>query len=967
MKKTVSQLMVLTLSLELILAPVAFAQDSSPTNPQKSNGADVALGILSIGAGIAQKLNQNNGRDAKYYTDLAGFTKQQTPQADKYFSANKLMQLPGLGAYLAINKINPAALNCSTLPTTMHEAEPEECRVGILTDRNISVQDQLGKAAAYADQYKQIEKLYKNYTATSNVSGQGFGVGCMKNAMQVLQGYFQYRVNDLDKLVTNLEAINNQFKEASKSDLNAIEEATAVLEGGNSELASKVKSTKPELFDFAAKFGDAACNSMMSGESFNELGGLNKINKDLKNTLTAKVGKFSGDSYLGSHASVVEDINQMADKVAKQVELNFTSIATGKVDYNNLFNVSSNHGLRDALSADLVADQQAAFQEKNQKIVSELASIKSEFGGRANNIINEISNPNSGAFSSELAALETQVKNECLSKAVDIGAVIRNVQDSSTSSFANENSSSFLKDKLQQIIANDKSSFAKKMSELEAVEKQYSSYYVKMQNSYEVQELDANGNLVSKVVPASTKRTPSAYLSDVIKSCEAQFKSNHLNSQMSGAAAVKKLRSIHQEYKALAKSHANDIRRDIKSKMIECSSAVDANNTAAGSCSPDLFNTASKGFCANAALSCSKNMKSCSEQADKFVKEIKTDRTARVNNYKKMVEKNKKDIIKIFDTALSQYMKEGEYLRGLFGVGFSSPTDISRDVDDSSKYLSSFQSATMGSVDGQLLIEDPEKYVDMFKRNIEQLKKSVIDQQGQILGDGDKGLLAQHVKQTETNYNKVIEGAAKLAGNCEKQYDSYVKNMEKARHQQQKELQELGEKGSEFCNRWSGLANNPNAACQKDFSDLGKVAAKADPRASADYQSLVIYCSDQNMGGDNTKNNASYLCRNIMKDETFTELRKSCEDLTNRVSQGECSKVTPGQGGTASVSTDVCTPLQEHITGTYNAIQAEQNSDGSVSNSYCTAMNGSEGTNKTLNFMQTLAREIGVQPAGTRQ
>src|SRR5690606_11154399 len=410
--------------------------------------------------------------------DLAGFTKQQTPQQDKYFSANKLMQLPGLNTYLALNNINPNSLNCTTLPTTLHEAEPEECRVGVLSDNALGIEGQLGKMTAYANQYQQIEKLYKNYSSTSNVSGQGFGVGCMKNAMQVLQGYFAYRVDELDKLTTNLEAINNQFKEASKADLNAIEEATAVLEGGNSELADKVRSSKPDLFDFAGKFNNPACNSLITGENFNALGGLNKINQDVKTKLTAKPqgSKYPGDTYLNNHQAVVEDIKKMADQVAKQVELNFTSIVQGKND--GIFNVSANHGLEKILRPNLIADQQLAFQEKNQKLQSEIAIIRRELGDRGKGLSAEVSNPHSGAFASEITAIETSIKNDCLMKAVDVNSLINNTYDAGSSSFANKNASSFLKDKLQEIVANDKTSFSKKAAELEALEKQYSNYYV---------------------------------------------------------------------------------------------------------------------------------------------------------------------------------------------------------------------------------------------------------------------------------------------------------------------------------------------------------------------------------------------------------------------------------------------------------------------------------------------------------
>lgn len=960
-KQKVSQLMVLTLSLELILSPVALASGPTKEDPERSGTADLALGLLSITSGVVNKLQQKNIRDGSYYTDLAGFTMQQTPMQDKYFSANKLMQLPGLANYLALNNLNPAALHCKTLPTTLHEAEPEVCRVGVLSDNAMGVEGQLAQAFGYAEQYHNIDKLYRNFSSTSNVSGQDAGIGCMDNAMKVLQGYFAYRIDELDKLTTNLEALNNQFKEASKADLNAIEESTAVLEGGNSDFVNKIKNSRPDLFDFANKFNNPACMSIMSGQEFNERGGLNNISKDLKTQLTTKPsGNFSGENYLNNHHSVVADIKKMANDVAKQVELNFSDLVQNPGQVNSLFSVSTNHGLEKVLKGNLIADQQMSFVEKNKKLQSEISIIASELNlPKDSSFTREVSNPHSGAFNSQLTTIETSIKNGCLKRAVDVNSLIKNVHDATSSDFANKNASSFLKDKLQQIIGNDKTSFDKKIAELQAIEKQYANYYVKMQNSYEVQEVDAKGNLITKVVPATAKRTPSAYLSDVIRSCEAQFKSNHLNNQVTGADAVKRLRSIHNEYKSLAKSHANNIKNDITSKLIECKSEVQANTAATSSCNPEVFNTEKPTFCANAAVSCSKNMKQCSEQAEKFVKDIKTDRTARINNYKQMVEKNKKDIIQIFDSALSQYMKEGEHLRSLFGAGFTSPQNIKRGTEGEEKYIASLAGIS-SEVDGKILLEDPDKFLEIFKRNMKELKDNVAKQQKEIVD----GTLKAHIAQTKQNYDKVAKDASIFAQKCQQKYDGYVQGLEKIRGQQQKELQELGEKGAEFCSRWSGVARNPFAACQSDFTDLGKIAAKVDPRAAADVQSLSIYCAGQNMGGDNSKGDARTLCRaqaHLLQEED----KIRCKTLLNKDKCDEKVELPDGNGNTRTVMVNECETLEKNIIAAFNVAQNARSKDGAVTNSYCTASNGSESSNKTLNFLNGLARELGVKPAST--
>src|SRR5690606_6687245 len=250
------------------------------------------------------------------------------------------------------------------------------------------------------------------------------------------------------------------------------------------------------------------------------------------------------------------------------------------------------------------------------------------------------------------------------------------------------------------------------------------------------------------------------------------------------------------------------------------------------------------------------------------------------------------------------------------------------------------------------------KFVGIFKENIDKLKLSVQQQQDQII-NGDQGLL-NHIAQTEKNYSEIIKDAGKFASACQKNYDQYVKNIERTRHQQQKELQELGEKGAEFCARWSSYAKHPYAACQSDFQDLGKIAAKVDPRAVADFQSLSEYCAGQNMGGGNTQNDAYSICESY-KDKLEDHAQAYCTDLDKFANCKE--EIDDGKGNTRVV--DHCETLQKRIVANFNKIQKANHSDGSVSNTYCTANNGSQNSNKTLNFMNSLARELGVQSAGT--
>jgi len=551
------------------------------------------------------------------------------------------------------------------------------------------------------------------------------------------------------------------------------------------------------------------------------------------------------------------------------------------------------------------------------------------------------------------------------------------------------NASNFLKDKLKQIMDNNSTSIEKKLAELKSLESQTGSrYYMKMENSYEVQQLDSQGNIVTKVVGASTNRTPSVYFSDVINNCNAQFKANNLNNKLSGSAAINKLRQLNQDYKKLASSQAAEMKNELRKKLIECSSPEEANNTAVGSCTSERFNTSSPGFCANAALSCSKNMQACTQQADNFTKEVKTQKTARANNYKALLQKNKQDIVKIFDTALSEYMKQGEGLRTLFGAGFSSPAGIQREIPEGQRYLNDFAEATSGSPDGRLLLEDPDKYVEMFKNNIALLKESVKKQQDQILGGeslsgNNSGLLAEHIKKTEKNYKDVITESDSIATNCRQNHDNAVMAAQAARAKQQEEdmkrQSELGEKLPRFCSKYNSVmsSDNPLEACGRmkdDFFKPGYLAAssipgsnrQADMEAVAEFETLCSSVNNNSQSYDNSLPSPQAMCKALVDNENCALFLARLKDPAD---QCKSSSKPDGNGGTTSVGG--CEELTKWIASDYKTsknqprgVSTDNENPLTASNSapsFCEAGDTSDrsGIGKAImNIGGTIAAEI---------
>jgi hypothetical protein len=905
------------ISIELVLSPLTGhrAFGTPPTSNGTNKRTEVLSTVLDITGSIYNQVQGQRPNPAQanlnqqMNIDMVHLQGQVTPQPDKYFNLQLLSKIPGLSDYLYDNRIDPNILNCSTLPTTLYEARPEVCRIGATSDKGIPQDYQRNQMYTYSNQYLQISKAYTNFSPKRNGEDQRNGVGCMKNAMGHLNGFFKYRLDEMDKLKTELEAKQNDIRKKSRSDLDAIEEAVAVLDG-NSKIADKVRTKRPDLFDFKSRFNNPACNSIFAGDKLNETGrdnGLNQINQDLKKAFSEKKGKFSGESYANAHSSVLEDLNSLADNTAKQFELNFGSLSKDSSAYSgflsNLSNsVSSVNGSQNALKPDLFSDVQTKFNERLLKLNDQKNTIQSELrtaGIPSQAATDLLGNPVSDNFEYEVSTLENQLKNKCFSTTISsIGKekIMKKIYDPTASSHANKNASNFLKDKLNNILNSDLT-LERKLEEIKTLETQTKNrYFLKMDQSYEVQDVDEKGNLRSKVVGASTIKSPSAFFSDIIGNCNAQFKANKLNNKLTGANAIKNLRSLIKEYQNLSKSQAAEMKNVIKKRLINCETPEVANNTAPGSCTSDRFDTSAPGFCAAAALSCSKNMESCSQQASSFVKTIQDKKTKRVNHYKQMMEKNKDYIVRTFDTALSRYMIEGKTLRGMFGAGFSSPNDIQREVPEKDRYLDEFQDATKDSLDGTLLLENPEKYLEMFKKNIDLLKTSVQKQQDQILGgesvgEGkNPGILNDHITETEENYKKVISEAEKISKDCLKEHDKIIKAAKDQGDDQQRKnmekMSELGEKRNKFCRMYSMASRHPKGACSENLQDIidsgYEGIAVLDPRkrqqAYEEVTDFYEYCSQFAPFDDKSEQDAFDICVRKKDNPKYTEF---CETLNN--------------------------------------------------------------------------------------
>jgi len=858
------------------------------------NGLNIGMSLMNAATGYQAGFGGMPPYVAKDMTELQ---KQQTRAPDKHFTLTNMQKIPGLMEYIAVqNKkaasaggkaINPAALNCDTLPTTLYEANNEVCRNRSVNSMSGNPALQRDEAWAYYNQYMQIDKLYRNYSVASNVGGQAYGTGCMEDAMNVLKGFFSYRLEQLNTVVTNMEAATAKFQEQSETDLRSVRESSAILNGEDSVFAKDFKDS--DAFNYSKRFGDPACRSILSKDAKDGVAQLGKekgllgIEDKLKSEYTSvpNGSKYSLEQYNQKHAEVVQDIKSMADKVAEQATLNFSQLSTSQEGYSAFVgglagDISSESGANVALNKSFFADLQVKFAKTRKTLSDEAELINSELGKDGEKAIQYLNNVDKdSSFSSELVSLEKNIKSECLARS-GISNAIERIYDPNLSQSANKQSSAVIQKRINSILNDNQMTQERKLQDIQAIQKEYGNRFeLKMDANYQTQEVGVDGQIVRKTVNASQKVTPASYISDVMKNCDTQFQVNKLNNKLSGKEAIQRLKSLKKDFQSAAAKNSKEMKNEIIKKMIECNgNGATAASAGVGSCSSEKLNMQSPNFCAKAAFSCSTNMKQCTEKAQKFVKDIKQDRSNRINNYNNNVEATRKSLVGMFDTALLKYMKEAESLRAMFGTGFTSPTGIERDIKDGSQYSRDYQ----GDPGDNLAVKDPKAYLEMVKTNMNMLQDEIKKQQEGIIGDN--GILQQHIKQTKNNYNQnVLAKASSLARDCLAAYDSYAKMMGDQKTASDKSMGEMGEKNGALCSQYSQImSSNPNGACDT-FESVGSDAMKAARMSggnTSDIDSMLGEMRARCAGSE--VDSASDICAMQLPSEIESEFKKSFND-----------------------------------------------------------------------------------------
>lgn len=920
--KKLPSALAIAISLELILSPL-------PANAQAHLSPRTALEILNKGMEAYQGLRgngQSQGPNTQFGSDMQKLNSQRDATIDKQFSISNMSKIPGLMQYIAKKnqdaaktggkQINPGALDCQTLPTTLTETNTEVCRnKTVSTISGINPSDQAHEAMSYYKQYALIEKRYQNFSARSNSGDQAYGVGCMEDAMDILKGFFAYRAEQMDYLNAELDKAFSSFKGQQEAELEAIRRASAELGGEGSKFASEYNDTN--LFNYGEKFAGAGCDSIKSVDGMTKLGkelgltGLNaKIQKDFSDIPAGS--NYSPKTYLEGHSKVVADIKSMADRVSEQASINFSQLSASKEGYTNFLtnigtDVGSDTGVHAGLNKAFFNGLQNKFELSRNKLSSQVGAVRSELGSKGAGAMAMLSDTTSDvSFDAELSTLENEIKGECINKS-GIDTALTRMYDPKLSKQANKKSADIIRKRIKAIMSDVRLSPAKKIADLKTIESSGGSRYeMKLDSDYETKEVTAGG-VVTKKVSAASKITPTTFFSDVIQNCESQYQVNKLNNKYSAKEAIKQLRALKSTYKKESKAHSKDIKDEIIKNMIDCKGRSDvANSSTVESCSPANLVMSSPNFCAKGAYSCSHNMQKCNEKVSNYTKNLKDKRLSNTKNYNANVDLLRKQLVNSFDNALGMYSEQAESLRGMFGAGFTPPADIERDVEGDKAFNPDFLSNGPDS----LKIKDPAVLMTMMKANTKKLKEQIVAQQKEIIGSD--GSLQKHIDLTKENYKTHVLGKTKeIMNGCLAAYNSYTQML----MEQKKIESELGEKTALFCSKYADIMVQHNlAACKDSIGDLSKEVIKSANKmqnssvvaqTSILYKQMEDYC--YNNGGQTEKNDkvgkdASDICVAALSDKLLYEAISNSAKNPNddKAKTPSCYEICSNIGGTGN-------------------------------------------------------------------
>ena len=681
---------------------------------------------------------------------------------------------------------------------------------------------QAGYAAALIDTMEfnlaQIEKF--KVKGNDNVNTQG--VGCYDKKLEDFETLLKQREIEVDKYAQRLENLLDDFKLASRNDLESIKRSAALLDGG--------PNADKYLKDF--NFGDMftgkndpsnVCGSVVSKGEFQKEGrksrngGLRAIEKLLEaktETPENLPGSRSPKDMLAQDKQLKKEILSLSSKISK----NFISSGANEVR-RGLSSISHNGKL---ISKDNKAVQNV-IQNFNIGLKNQMDNLDSEMDVTSKiegvpgleNHFNSVRNKrvDFDELESKLTRLENQSKRSCLTKTIsDAGFgsinnfVKRFVDPQVSKSMQREADNPLANDIINAF--NNNEDINEFIESVEASQAQGGNYKYIMRTGKQV-------NIGSTKISASTPMRPYQFLSIFVDVCNKNHKAKNPNnsSGYSMADSIEAIRNYAAQKESIRRVAGSNISKKITTNLLSCPQDT-TTGKAVNSCQGAL-NVNSSNFCLRTAKTCASNTIGCYEKTKAKLKQVRSDQLRKVANYNQNVNRFKNQMQSEL-LALNNFMEgQARSLDAQLNIGSLLGVPKLEFNFNQKKFLHENPNGEV--TDTSLELEDPEAYLRDNLKNIENIKKNLVAQRKEMTQK-----LGQVKQQFVSNLDNSVSEIKQIIQECQASIGQVTEGLQK----QQEEITENNKKTQQACQDLQAFNQSPNSFDEGEVDELAKTLSE---------------------------------------------------------------------------------------------------------------------------------------------
>lgn len=806
-KKTRVRFLPLLLSLQLFIPNTLLANDGSTNEShQHWKRTAQALGMIQ---GMGQQMLQ------------AHMQRLQQQQAGANFMA---MQRD-----LSIKQVDP-----SQVPPiiTQNGCQVLEAR-GNRVNSDLSCEGQFSMDLMNQGTYDALLSVAEqNSNTLSNFLTKGHerfttqGIGCYDKAGNQLDQQLEARLQMLDSMKESMSRRFEEFQQLAKNDVMEIKKGQALLDGksGDPTVDAALKD-----YRFEDQFKDPQCRSFFSEKQFADMG--KKGLRGIEETLTNNTSQMQPTAFIAKSSQLEKEIISLGKHVKAKQE-NSDGIALVKdpfAGFNSQLLSRNSEAVKKVL-----ANSADAINEENKSLERNLKSKIPTDDPIVTKMFQEVTQgvrDGSVDIGFRLSEFERETKNRCLSEYMkdNFGGAdgfVKRLQDPNISKKANREADSSFKNYITEILNDDRLTIEAKKRKISQAQAQPANARFGMVTGKSV-------TVEGKNISASTRMPASTMINMFVDNCVARFDSEPNSKGSTYREIAQEMKSYKNQFSKMKTKMANQVSSNLVNELLRCPSDENTGKSPQ-TCSADSLKTGSQNFCLRTANACAANINGCMEKAEKLVKTTRQKQMSHVETYRANMVAFKENMKQEFAIVAQNFTQASRELDGLFQMGtmFKMPTNLDLNTTEGNGVSSA--NTLLKGIDPALEIEDPEKYFQKISKNIDSLRKQVVEHNGQV-----KQKFTQQIAEYKQSYQKEQQYWEQMKGQCIgqlTQFDNIMAEQEAERNRQYAEQQEaIGE----ACKAFADFRQNPCPSSGGSVGSLSSDMAAIQGAISEDGRSVI--------------------------------------------------------------------------------------------------------------------------------